>query len=274
MDQLPENNSPLKWAILILGLSFLYIPILVLIVYSFNDNKLVTVWSGFSFRWYAELFSDQALMDSVQRSLSVAALAATAAVIIGTIAAFVLTRFNHFRGKSSFNFMINVPLVMPDVITGLALMLLFIALGQFIDIFETRGLLTVWIAHTTLCTAFVTVVIRSRLTELDRTIEEAAQDLGAKAFSVFAHITLPSILPAIISAWLLAFTISLDDLVIASFVSGPGATTLPMQVFSSIKLGLNPKINALASIMILVVFSASFLGWRLMAKAEKSNAMK
>ncbi|WP_428775425.1 ABC transporter permease subunit [Vibrio sp.] len=269
MNEIPVINHPFKWTVLILGLGFLYLPILSLIIYSFNENKLVTVWSEFSFKWYGELFRDQALMEGILFSLTVGVLAASTAVVIGTVAGFVITRFGKFKAENSFALMITAPLVMPEVITGLSLMLLFISLGNVFDLFSNRGLHTVWIAHTTFCTAYVTVVVSSRLKELDLSIEEAAMDLGAPPWKTFFVITLPSILPAIIAGWLLAFTLSLDDLVIASFVSGPGATTLPMVVFSSVKLGVNPKINALSSIIVAVVSVAAFIAWWLMAKAEK-----
>lgn len=274
MNPVPVNKSPWKWLILGIGFSFLYLPIFLLIIFSFNANKLVTVWAGFSFKWYVELFKDSALMDGIVLSLSIGFLAASAAVVLGTMAAFVLTRFGKFRGETGFAMMITAPLVMPEVITGLSLMLLFIALGQMFELFSQRGMLTVWIAHSTFCTAYVTIVVSSRLRELDRSIEEAAMDLGAPPYKVFWHITLPSILPAIVAGWLLAFTLSLDDLVIASFVSGPGATTLPMVVFSSVKLGLNPKINALATLIVTVVAVASFVAWWLMAKAEKKRVLE
>lgn len=271
MNPIPVNNSPLKWGILFLGFTFLYLPILLLIIYSFNENKLVTVWSGFSFKWYVELFKDTAIMSGVYYSLLIAFLSASTAVVIGTVAGFVITRFGKFKAEGSFALMITAPLVMPEVITGLSLMLLFISLGQVFDIFAERGVMTVWIAHSTFCTAYVTIVVSSRLRELDVSIEEAAMDLGAPPWKVFFLVTLPSIVPAIIAGWLLAFTLSLDDLVIASFVSGPGATTLPMVVFSSVKLGVSPKINALASLIVGAVAVATFIAWWMMAKAEKKR---
>jgi putrescine transport system permease protein len=271
MNPIPVNNSPLKWGILFLGFTFLYLPILLLIIFSFNENKLVTVWSGFSFKWYAELFQDSAIMSGVYYSLLIAFLSASTAVVIGTVAGFVITRFGKFKAEGSFALMITAPLVMPEVITGLSLMLLFISLGQVFDIFAERGVMTVWIAHSTFCTAYVTIVVSSRLRELDVSIEEAAMDLGAPPWKVFFLVTLPSIVPAIVAGWLLAFTLSLDDLVIASFVSGPGSTTLPMVVFSSVKLGVSPKINALASLIVGVVAVATFIAWWMMAKAEKKR---
>ncbi len=242
-----------------------------LVIYSFNSSKLVTVWAGWSTRWYSELFHDDAMMSAVGLSLTIAACAATAAAILGTIAAVVMVRFGRFRGSNGFAFMITAPLVMPDVITGLSLLLLFVALGHAIGWPSDRGMLTIWLAHVTFCTAYVAVVISSRLRELDHSIEEAAMDLGAAPLKVFFVITLPMIMPAVISGWLLAFTLSLDDLVIASFVSGPGATTLPMLVFSSVRMGVNPEINALATLILGVVGIVGFIAWYLMARAEKQR---
>ena len=250
MNNLPVVRSPWRIVILLLGFTFLYAPMLMLVIYSFNSSKLVTVWAGWSTRWYGELLRDDAMMSAVGLSLTIAACAATAAAILGTIAAVVLVRFGRFRGSNGFAFMITAPLVMPDVITGLSLLLLFVALAHAIGWPADRGMLTIWLAHVTFCTAYVTVVISSRLRELDSSIEEAAMDLGATPLKVFFVITLPMIMPAIISGWLLAFTLSLDDLVIASFVSGPGATTLPMLVFSSVRMGVNPEINALATLIL------------------------
>ncbi|EFJ8626474.1 TPA: putrescine ABC transporter permease PotH [Escherichia coli] len=247
------------------------IMLLLLVIYSFNSSKLVTVWAGWSTRWYGELLRDDAMMSAVGLSLTIAACAATAAAILGTIAAVVLVRFGRFRGSNGFAFMITAPLVMPDVITGLSLLLLFVALAHAIGWPADRGMLTIWLAHVTFCTAYVAVVISSRLRELDRSIEEAAMDLGATPLKVFFVITLPMIMPAIISGWLLAFTLSLDDLVIASFVSGPGATTLPMLVFSSVRMGVNPEINALATLILGAVGIVGFIAWYLMARAEKQR---
>lgn len=256
-------------AMLALGFFFLYAPILSLIVYSFNESRLVTVWSGFSVKWYAELFQDAQLMSAAWVSLQVAFWTACAAVVLGTLAAMVMTRMRHFPGKTVFGGLITAPLVMPEVITGLSILLLFVSIGPVIGIGEQRGMLTIWIAHVTFCMAFVTVVISSRLAELDRSLEEAAMDLGANRVKVFFVITLPIIAPALVSGWLLAFTLSLDDLVIASFVSGPSSTTLPMKVFSSVRLGVSPKINALASLMILLVSLAALIGWWVMTREEK-----
>ncbi|MBJ3816347.1 putrescine ABC transporter permease PotI [Shimwellia pseudoproteus] len=271
MNNLPVVCSPWRIAILIIGFTFLYAPMLMLVIYSFNSSRLVTVWAGWSTQWYRVLFQDAQMISAVVLSLTIAAAAASMAVVLGTIASVVMVRFRRFRGANGFAFMLTAPLVMPDVITGLSLLLLFVALGQAIGWPAERGMLTIWLAHVTFCTAYVAVVISARLRELDRSIEEAAMDLGATPLKVFFVITLPMISPAIISGWLLAFTLSLDDLVIASFVSGPGATTLPMLVFSSVRMGVNPEINALASIILGVVGIIGFIAWIMMARAEKQR---
>lgn len=274
MNNIPVSRSWVRPLILCLGFGFLYIPMLILIIYSFNSSRLVTVWAGWSTQWYGELFRDQAMMSAVGLSVTIAFMAATSAVVLGTIAAFVMTRIGRFRGENGFAFMITAPLVMPEVITGLSLLLLFVALADLTGWPSQRGMSTIWIAHTTFCTAYVAVVVSSRLRELEKSVEEAAMDLGARPLKVFFVITLPLIAPAIIAGWLLAFTLSLDDLVIASFVSGPNATTLPMVVFSSVRLGVSPKINALATIIILIVAFISFVGWWMMARAERVRAQE
>ena len=265
--------SQKKWnlstIILWLGLAFLYLPMLLLIVYSFNASKLVTVWAGFSTKWYGELFQDEQLIEAVMTSLEIGISAATAAVMLGTMAAFILNRFGKFQGRTLFGSMVTAPLVMPDVILGLALLLMFVSLAGAIGWPAERGMLTIWIAHVTFCTAYATVVISSRLREMDVSIEEAAMDLGAPPLKTFFVITLPTIAPALASAWLLSFTLSLDDLVIASFVSGPGSTTLPMVVFSSVRLGVSPKVNALATLIILCVSLAAFLAWWFVGRADR-----
>lgn len=265
------RNSRFTLTMLVLGFVFLYAPILSLIVYSFNESRLVTVWSGFSVKWYVELFRDQQMMDAAWVSIQVAFWTACASVVLGTLAAMIMTRFRDFPGKTIFGGLITAPLVMPEVITGLSILLLFVSIGPIIGIGEQRGMLTIWIAHVTFCMAFVTVVISSRLGELDRSLEEAAMDLGANRIKVFFVITLPIIAPALVSGWLLAFTLSLDDLVIASFVSGPSSTTLPMKVFSSVRLGVSPKINALASLMILAVTVAAVVGWWVMTREDRKR---
>ena len=239
------------------GFAFLYLPMLVLIVFSFNESRLVTVWAGFSTKWYAELFRDRQVIDALWLSLRVAFFSASTAVVLGTLAGMALARLGWFRGRSLFGAMVTAPLVMPEVITGLSLLLLFVSLNQLLGWPSQRGALTIWIAHVTFCMAYVTVVVASRLSEMDDSLEEAALDLGATPLRTFFSITLPVIAPALASGWLLAFTLSLDDLVIASFVTGPGASTLPIVVFSSVRLGVSPKINALAAIMIVVVIAGS-----------------
>ena len=269
------NNSPRvgfwSWTTLGAGLLFLYLPIFILMFYSFNESRLVTVWVGFSTKWYYELFSDDQMMKAVGMSLKIAFLSATSAVVLGTMAAMVMVRFSRFSGKTLFTGMITAPLVMPEVITGLSLLLLFVTLAELIGWPSGRGMMTIWIAHSTFNMAYVAVVVSSRLREMDRSLEEAAMDLGAGNLKVFSAITLPIIAPALFSGWLLAFTLSLDDLVIASFVSGPGSTTLPMVVFSSVRLGVSPKINALATILVLAVSVATFIGWWFMRRQEQQR---
>lgn len=256
-----------------IGLVFLYAPMFILIFYSFNGSKLVTVWGGFSTKWYYELFEDQQILDAVWTSLQIAFYSASMAVILGTMAAFVMTRFRRSWGKMTLSNMITAPLVMPEVITGLSLMLLFVHMADLLGWPTQRGMTTVWIAHSTFCAAYVAVVVSSRLRELDLSIEEAAMDLGATPFKTFMQITVPMIAPALTAGWLLSFSLSLDDLVIASFASGPGATTLPMIVFSSVRLGVSPKINALATLIILSVSLIAFLSWFLARRAEQRAKM-
>jgi putrescine transport system permease protein len=238
---------------LALGYLFLYLPILLLIAFSFNKSRLVTVWGGFSTHWYAALFHNQQILDAAWLSVRVGALSATLAVALGTLAGMVLTRFGPFKGRTLLAGMTAAPLVMPEVITGLSLLLLFVTMEQLIGWPQGRGMTTIVIAHVTFTMAFVAVIVQSRLTQMDESLEEAAFDLGARPAKVFFVITLPIILPALISGWLLAFTLSLDDLVITSFVAGPGSSTLPMVVFSKVRLGVSPDINALATIMIGIV---------------------
>ncbi|MRT04057.1 putrescine ABC transporter permease PotI [Ewingella americana] len=271
MNNLPVVRSPWRILILVLGFTFLYAPMLMLVIYSFNSSKLVTVWAGWSTRWYTQLFHDSAMISAVGMSLSIATAAATMAVIVGTLAAVVIVRFGRFKGSTGFAFMLTAPLVMPDVITGLALLLLFVAMGHAFGWPAERGMFTIWLAHVTFCSAYVAVVVAARLRELDRSIEEAAMDLGATPLKVFFIITVPMIAPALVSGWLLAFTLSLDDLVIASFVAGPGATTLPMLVFASVRMGVNPEINALATLILLVVGIIGLIAWWFMSRAEKQR---
>ncbi len=257
-----------SWMVLVSGFIFLYVPIFILMFYSFNESRLVTVWAGFSIKWYGELFRDEQMMSAVWMSLKIAFLSASMAVVLGTMAAIAMVRFGRFRGKTMFTGMITAPLVMPEVITGLSLLLLFVTLSQALGWPAERGSVTIWIAHTTFCMAYVAVVVSSRLREFDRSLEEAAMDLGASRLGVFFRITLPIVAPALLAGWLLAFTLSLDDLVIASFVSGPGSTTLPMVVFSSVRLGVSPKINALATLLVLAVSMATFIAWWYMRRQE------
>jgi putrescine transport system permease protein len=232
---------------LTLGFAFLYVPMLILIIFSFIESKLVTVWAGFSTKWYGELMQNEAFLGAAWVTIKVAVLSSTFATVLGTMAAYVLVRGGRFRGRTVFSGMIYAPLVMPEVITGLSLLLLFIGIGL------DRGVLTIVLAHTTFSMCYVSVVVSSRLLTFDQSLEEAALDLGCSGFDAFRLVTLPIIAPAVISRWLLAFTLSLDDLVIASFTSGPGATTLPIKIFSAVRLGVSPEINALSTIMIAIV---------------------
>ncbi|MEQ1577513.1 MAG: ABC transporter permease, partial [Hyphomicrobium sp.] len=229
---------------IVLGFAFLYIPILLLVIYSFNESKLVTVWGGWSTKWYSGLLQNEGLMDAAWVTLWVAIISATLATILGTMAALVLTRMGRFNGRTLFSGLIFAPLVMPEVITGLSMLLLFVAINW------DRGFWTVVIAHTTFTMCFAAVVVQARMVDFDKSVEEAAQDLGASPVATFFQVTLPIIAPSVISAWLLSFTLSLDDLVIASFASGPGATTLPMKIYSQVRLGVTPEINAISSLMI------------------------
>lgn len=234
-------------ASVVLGFAFLYLPIALLVIYSFNESRLVTVWAGFSTKWYAELFQNEGLMDAAWVTLRVGLVSASFATVLGTMAALALTRYTRFHGRILFSGMVFAPLVMPEVITGLSLLLLFVAVDF------GRGFWTVTLAHITFSMCFVAVVVQSRLISFDRSLEEAAMDLGAGPVTTFFQVTLPVILPAIISGWMLAFTLSLDDLVIASFTSGPGATTLPMKIYSQVRLGVTPEINAACTILIAIV---------------------
>ncbi|AMB79455.1 spermidine/putrescine ABC transporter permease [Pseudomonas fragi] len=254
---------------LVAGLLFIYLPMLILVIYSFNASKLVTVWGGWSLKWYVGLLDNTQLMGSVMRSLEIALYTAIAAVALGTLAAFVLTRISHFKGRTLFGGLVTAPLVMPEVITGLSLLLLFVAMAQMIGWPQERGIVTIWIAHTTFCSAYVAVVVSSRLRELDLSIEEAAMDLGAKPWKVFFLITIPMIAPSLAAGAMMSFALSLDDLVLASFVSGPGSTTLPMEVFSAVRLGVKPEINAVASLILLAVSLATFLVWFFSRRAEE-----
>ncbi|AZC34073.1 ABC transporter permease subunit [Pseudomonas chlororaphis subsp. piscium] len=254
---------------LVVGLLFIYLPMLILVIYSFNASKLVTVWGGWSVKWYVGLLDNSQLMGSVVRSLEIACYTAIAAVALGTLAAFVLTRITHFKGRTLFGGLVTAPLVMPEVITGLSLLLLFVAMAQMIGWPQERGIVTIWIAHTTFCAAYVAVVVSARLRELDLSIEEAAMDLGARPWKVFFLITIPMIAPSLAAGGMMSFALSLDDLVLASFVSGPGSTTLPMEVFSAVRLGVKPEINAVASLILLAVSLVTFLVWYFSRQAEE-----
>ena len=227
-----------------LGLAFLYLPIALLVIYSFNASRLVTVWDGFSTRWYVALFQDQQMLDAIWVTARVGLVSATLATILGTLAAIALTRTGRFRGRLMFSGMIYAPLVMPEVILGLSLLLLFVAFGL------PRGIWTVTVSHTTMTLCYATLVVQARLSSFDRSLEEAALDLGRTPIQAFFEVILPNIAPAVAAAWMLAFTLSLDDLVIASFTSGPGSTTLPMRIYSQVRLGVNPEINAVSTLLI------------------------
>ena len=257
---------------LTLGFAFLYLPMIILVIYSFNASRLVTVWGGWSVHWYVGLLDNTQLMNAVKRSLQIAFFTATAAVALGTLAAFVMTRIKRFKGRTLFSGLVTAPLVMPEVITGLSLLLLFVAMAQMIGWPAERGMVTIWIAHVTFCTAYVAVVVSGRLSELDQSIEEAAMDLGARPWKTFLLITVPMIAPSIAAGWLLSFTLSLDDLVLASFVSGPGSTTLPMEVFSAVRLGVKPEINAVASLILLAVSIFTLIGWLIARSADKRRS--
>ena len=249
------------FSVLAFGYAFLYIPLVSVIVYSFNDSRLATVWGGFSTRWYGELLRNEQVLDAAFLSLRVAVVTATLATLLGTMAGMALARFGRFRGRTLFSGMITSPLVMPEVITGLSLLLLFVSLQQLTGWPAQRGFSTITIAHTTFALAYVTVIVQSRLASMDESLEEAAMDLGCRPLRVVFDITLPLIAPAMVAGWLLAFTLSLDDLVIASFVSGPGGSTLPMVIFSKIRLGVTPDINALATLIIVVVSLGVVVAW-------------
>jgi len=254
---------------LVFGYAFLYVPIILLMIYSFNESRLVTIWGGFSTKWYGTLLENQQMMDAARRSLEIAAISATVACVLGTVAGLVLARFGRFRGRTLFSGLVTAPLVMPEVITGLSMLLLFVAMEQLFGFPKGRGMLTITIAHITFCLAYVAVIVQSRLVSLDESIEEAAMDLGARPLTVFFWITLPIISPAVIAGWLLAFTLSLDTLVITSFVSGPGSTTLPVYIFSKVKLGVTPEINALATIIVVIVTTGVLIAGGLLVRHER-----
>ncbi|QMU57116.1 MAG: ABC transporter permease subunit [Boseongicola sp.] len=262
--------TPFNIVSLTLGFALLYIPMVILIFFSFNESKLVTVWAGFSTKWYGELLRNEAMIDAAWVTLKVAFFSSSIATVLGTMAAYVMVRRGRFFGRTLFSGMIYAPLVMPEVITGLSLLLLFIAIGL------DRGVLTIVLAHTTFAMCYVSVVVSSRLVSFDDSLEEAALDLGASPFEAFRLVTLPIIAPAVISGWLLAFTLSLDDLVIASFTAGPSSTTLPIKIFSSVRLGVSPEINALSTIIIAIVtvgvLTASIMSKRQIARRLADEA--
>ncbi|GJL82815.1 MAG: putrescine ABC transporter permease PotI [marine bacterium B5-7] len=263
-------NKGISWfniCMLLFGFVFLYAPIVILIIFSFNSGKLVSVWSGFSTHWYGALFHNEQILEAAWISLKIGAINATIATILGTLVAFALNRFGRFRGRTLFTGMATAPLVMPDVITGLATLLLFVGIGM------ARGMATITIAHITFSLAFVAVIVRARISALDMSLEEAAMDLGARPVKTFILIVVPLLAPALVSGWLLAFTLSLDDLVIASFVAGPGATTLPMVVFSKVRLGVSPEINALGTIIVLLVTFCIVIATLIFQRQERQKIL-
>ena len=258
-----KRRSTALLTVVAFGYAFLYLPLVSVVIYSFNDSRLVTLWGGFSLRWYRSLLESDDILSAALLSLQIAVISATLAMALGTLAGLALNRLGRFRGRTLMTGMITAPLVMPEIITGISLLFLFISLADWIGWPATRGATTIAIAHITFSMAYVAVVVRSRLSGMDESLEEAAMDLGGRPLRVFFDITVPAIAPAMISGWLLAFTLSLDDVVIASFVSGPGATTLPMLIFSKVRLGVTPDINALATVIIALVsigvITAAFL---------------
>jgi putrescine transport system permease protein len=247
------RRSRFVTTMMVAGFLFLYLPIVLMVVFSFNESRLVTVWAGFSTKWYGELFRNEQILGAAWLSFKIAAMNATGATILGTLTGLALARFGYFRGRPLLTVLATAPLVMPEVITGLSLLLLFVAMEQLIGWPAGRGITTITIAHMTFSMAYVTVIVQSRLATLDESLEEAAMDLGARPAKVFFLITMPIIIPAILAGWLLAFTLSWDDLVITSFVTGPGSSTLPIVIFSKVRLGVSPDINALATILVLIV---------------------
>jgi len=262
------------WSVLIFGIAFLYVPMLLLVIYSFNSSRIVPIWGGFSTKWYGVLFESPEIWEAVSLSLKIATVNACFATILGTLAGLALVRFGRFKGRTLFSGMISAPLVMPEVITGLSLLLLFITMQEFIGWPDQRGFTTITIAHITFSMAYVAVIIQSRLSGMAQDLEEAAQDLGAKPFRVLTDITLPLLAPGMLAGWLLSFTLSLDDLIIASFVTGPGAVTLPILIYSRVKLGLRPDINALATIIILVVAIGVILAGYIMLRQQKQRELE
>lgn len=266
-----RGQSRFILSVLAFGYAFLYVPLVLVVLYSFNNSAIATVWGGFSTRWYGELLRNDLVLEATFLSLRVAITSATAATVLGTMAGLALARFGRFRGRTLFSGMITSPMVMPEVITGLSLLLFFVALAQLTGWPGQRGFSTITIAHTTFSMAYVAVIVQSRLAAMDESLEEAAMDLGGHPFRVVVDITLPLIAPAMAAGWLLAFTLSLDDLVIASFVSGPGSNTLPMYIFSKVKLGVSPDINALATLIIAFVTVGVLLSWMVVRRKDGSD---
>lgn len=264
-----QKRSILLLSILIFGYAFLYIPIFMLMIYSFNDSRISSVWNGFSLRWYSALFNNEQIINAGLLSLQIAFTSATVATVFGTLAGLALTHMGTFKGRLLFTGLIAAPLVMPEVITGLSLLLVFVSSEQLIGWPESRGAMTITIAHITFSMAFVAVLVQSRLSSMDKSLEEAAMDLGGRPFRVAFDITLPIIAPAMMAGWLLAFTLSIDDLVIASFVSGPGSSTLPMVIYSKVRLGVSPDVNALATIIIVLVSLGVVIAGLIMRRQEQ-----
>jgi len=268
-----QRSSPLLFPVLCFGIALLYLPILVLVAYSFNASPLVNVWGGFSTTWYSALTHNRKLLDAALLSFEVAVSASTLALVLGTLAAIALVRIARFPGRLLLTGMVNAPLVMPEIITGITQLLLFVSMVQLLG-WPHRGFTTIVLAHVVFCTAYVTITVQSRLSAADRSLEEAAMDLGATPQRAFVEITLPIIAPALVSSWLLSFTLSIDDLVISSFVSGPGADTLPMVIYSKVKLGVSPDVNALATLIICVVGTCVIAAGVLMRRAERRRALE
>jgi len=266
-----RQRSTFLFTTLAFGYAFLYLPIVILMVYSFNDSRIQSVWNGFSLRWYASLLDNAQVIDAALLSLQIALISATIATVLGTLAGLSMTHMGRFKGRLLFTGLIAAPLIMPEVITGLSLLLVFVSTEQLIGWPESRGTMTIIIAHITFSMAFVAVIVQSRLSTVDKSLEEAAMDLGGRPYRVAIDVTLPLIAPAMIAGWLLAFTLSLDDLVIASFVSGPGANTLPMVIFSKVKLGVAPDINALATLIITVIGIGVVIAGFVMQRRERAR---
>ena len=269
-----QRRPFILYTLMVFGYAFLYLPIASVVAFSFNETRSVSLWKGFSLEWYGRLLENQAVIDAAGLSLLIAAMASTLAVVIGTMAALALSRFGRFKGRGLLSLLSSAPLVMPDVMLGISALFLFITLQQLIGWPMGRGIDTITIAHVTLCVCYVTVVVRSRLAQTDHSLEEAAMDLGARPLQVFWLVTLPMIAQSVISAWLLTFTLSLDDVVLSNFLSGPGATTMPLVVFSRARLGLNPSVNAVATLIIVLVAIGVVVAGYLIARAERRRTLE